>query len=230
MVASQKDSETLFGAGRVGLTQQSNNLRVREPFWNVGTSAETAAELSSGNVEGFGASGNLIRGNVLVRVGQVSDLLEGHYLDVDLVLVLLDKVLGIVRAVEILAGRVLSGTSVVTANDEVSGSVVLADDGVPEGLTGTSHAHGQGQEGEGCHSGRVAANDGLVDTDTSEVVNVTGLGQTNDRVDEDVGLARAGSADSQLAVSAVHGVAGLEGNDTGPVELLEVGTELSGSV
>jgi len=28
----------------------------------------------------------------------------------------------------------------------------------------------------------------------------------------------------------VHGVAGLESNDTGPVELLEVGTELSGSV
>lgn len=230
VVTSQEDGETLLGAGRMGLAQQSNNLGVREPLGDVGASAETTAELSSGNVEGLGASGDLIRGDVLVRVGQVGDLLERHDLNVDLVLVLLDKVLGIVRAVEILAGRILSGASVVTANDEVGGSVVLTDNGVPECLTGTSHAHGQGQERESSHAGGVAANDGLVDTDTSEVVNVTGLSQTNDGVDEDVGLARAGSANSQLAVSTVHGIAGLESNDTGPVELLEVGAELSGSV
>lgn len=230
VVSGQEDCETLLGAGRMRLAQQSNNLGVREPLGDVSTSAKTATELSSGNVESLSAGGDLIRGDVLVRVGQVGDLLEGHDLNVDLVLVLLDQILGIVRPVKVLAGRVLSGTSVITANDEVSRSVVLADNGVPESFTRTSHAHGQGQEGESSHASGVAANDSLVDTNTGEVVNVTGLGQTNDGVDEDVGLAGASSANSQLTVSTVHGVAGLESNDTGPVELLEIGAELSGSV
>jgi hypothetical protein len=53
----------------------------------------------------------------------------------------------------------------------------------------------------------------LVDADAGEVVNVTGLGHTDHRVDQDVGLAGAGSTNSQLSVSAVHGVSRLESND-----------------
>jgi hypothetical protein len=62
------------------------------------------------------------------------------------------------------------------------------------------------------------------------VVNVTGLGETNNGVDEDVGLARAGSADSQFTVSAVHGVSGLESDNSGPAKLVEVQTDLCGRV
>jgi hypothetical protein len=58
------------------------------------------------------------------------------------------------------------------------------------------------------------------------VVNVTGLGETDDGLDEDVGLLRAGGADRQLTVSTVHGVSGLESNDLLPAELVEVSTEL----
>lgn len=118
----------------------------------------------------------------------------------------------------------------ITTNDEVGVSVVLADNGVPESLAGTSHAHGQGQEGESSHAGRVATDNGLVDTDTGKVVDITGLGQTDDGVDQDVGLAGASSADSQLTVGTVHRVTSLESNDTGPVELLEVSTDLGRGV
>lgn len=62
------------------------------------------------------------------------------------------------------------------------------------------------------------------------MVNVTGLGQTDDGVDQDIGLARASRADGQLTVSTVHGVAGLESDDAGPAQLVEVDAQLSGGV
>lgn len=104
VVTSQEDSKTLLGAGRVGLTQESNNLGVREPLGDVGASAETAAELSSRDIQGLGASGDLIRGDVLIGIREVGDLLEGNDLNVDLILVLLNEILGIIRSVEVFAG------------------------------------------------------------------------------------------------------------------------------
>ena len=128
----------------------------------------------------------------------------------------------------VLAVLVLAGTSVVTADDEVGRTVVLADDGVPEGLARTTHAHSEGEQGEGGHTVGVSGNESLVDTDTGEVVNVTRLGHADNWVDEDVGLLGAGGADRQLTVSTVHGVASLESDDLLPAELAEVGAELRG--
>lgn len=118
----------------------------------------------------------------------------------------------------------------VTADNEVGRTMVLADNGVPDGLTGTSHAHSQRQKSQDGHAVGVAGHQRLVDTDTGEVVNVTGLGQANNGVDENVGLASAGSADGQLTVSAVHGVPRLESNDLGPAKLVEVQTQFRGCV
>jgi hypothetical protein len=62
------------------------------------------------------------------------------------------------------------------------------------------------------------------------VVNVARLGESNDGVDQDVGLLGAGGADGQFAMGAVHGVAGLESYDTLPAELVEEGSQLSRSI
>lgn len=70
----------------------------------------------------------------------------------------------------------------------------------------------------------------MVDTDTGEVVNVTWLGKANHRVNQDVGLTGASSADSELSVSTVHGVSGLEGHNLGPAQLVEVQAEFCRSV
>lgn len=129
----------------------------------------------------------------------------------------------------VLALLVLTGTSVITPNDEVGSTVVLADDGVPESLTRTTHSHGEGQKSKGGHTVGVTGQESLVDADTGEVIDVTGLGETDDRLDEDVGLLGAGGADRQLTVSTVHGVSGLESNDLLPAELVEVSAELRGS-
>lgn len=70
----------------------------------------------------------------------------------------------------------------ITSDNEVGSSKVLADDGVPDGLTRTGHTHGEGEEGEGSHSVGVGADDGLVDTDTGEGVNISGCGKVESGV------------------------------------------------
>jgi hypothetical protein len=190
----------------------------------------TAQRTCSRDVQSLDTLLHLVLGLVLVRVGEVGHLLEGHDLDAELVPVLLDGVLCIVGAVEVNALGVLARTGVVTANNEVGRTVVLADDGVPDGLAGTTHAHGKGQQGEDSHAVGVAGHQRLVDADTGEVVNVAGLGETDHGVDEDVGLAGSCSADRQLTMSAVHGVPRLEGDDLLPAQLVEVQAQLGGRV
>lgn len=41
------------------------------------------------------------------------------------------------------------------------------------------------------------------------MVNVSGLGESDDGVDEDVGLSVSGSSDGELSVGSVHRVSGL---------------------
>ena len=192
--------------------------------------ASVVRHTCAGNVEGTDAFLDLVDGLVLIGIGEVGHHLEGDNLDAELVLVLLHLVLSIIRAIEIHTLGVLSRASVITANDEVGSTVILADDGVPDSLTGASHAHGQRQQTEHSHAVGVSGKKSLVDADTCEVVNVTGLGETHDGMDQDVGLTGAGSADGELAVSAVHGVTGLESDDLGPAKLVEVQTELCGGV
>ena len=229
-VTGKEDGETLGRTRGVRLAQDLDDLGVREPLGDVSTGAQTLAELSTGDVEGADTSGDLVLGTILVVIGAVGDLLELDDLDTQLGLVLLDGVLSIVGAVEFLTLGVLTGTGVVTTNNEVSGTMILPDDGVPDGLTGTTHTHGQGQETQDGHTVGVTGEESLVGTDTGEVVNVTGLGQTDDGVDEDVSLLGAGGTDGQLTVSSVHGVSGLESDNSVPAELVEVNAQLCGGV
>lgn len=224
----EEDGEALLSAGRVGLAEDLDDLGVGEPLGNGETRAQAAAELGTADVEGLGALRDLVGRHVLVGLGDVGHHLEGHNLDTDLILVLLDKLLGVVGAVEVDTLRVLTRTGVVTADDEVGHTVVLTDQRVPDSLTGTTHAHGQGQKAQLGHTVGILGHEGLVDTHTGIVINVTGLGQTHDGVDQQVGLAGAGSTDSQLTMSTVHGVASLEGDNTGPLQLLEVGAKFAG--
>ena len=229
-VTGQEDGETLGSARGVGLAEDLDNLGVGEPLGDVGTGTETAAELSAGDVQGLDALGNLVDGTVLVGVGQVGDHLELDDLDAELILVLLDGVLGIVGAVEVLALGVGTRTGVVTADNEVRGTVILTDNGVPDGLTRTTHTHSQTQKTQDGHAVGVTGQESLVGADTGEMVNVTGLGETDNGVDQDIGLARAGRADGQFTVSTVHGVTGLESDNAGPAQLVEVNAQFSGSV
>lgn len=229
-VASKEDGEALFVAGRMRLAKNLDDFGIGEPFRDGGTSAETTAELGSRDVEGLDSGLDLVDWGVIVGIREISHHLEGNNLNSEFLLVLLNSLLSIVRAVKILALGIGTGTGVVTANDEVGGTVVLADNRVPNGLAGTAHTHGEGKETESGHTVGVAGEKGLVDTDTGEVIDITGLGETDDRVDKDIGLAGTGSADSELTMSTVHGVASLESDDLGPAKFVEVSAELSRGV
>lgn len=221
----QEDDEPLLETRRVGFTQNLDDGLVTEPVGDGGTGPETLSELGTGNVGRRGTLGHLVYGLVLVRPGEVCHHLEGNHFDVQLVLVLGDELLGIVGSVKVLALRVLAGTGVITTDDKVGGAKVLSDDGVPDGFPGSSHPHGEGQEGQSGHSVGVLGHQGLVGPDSGVVVDVTGLGETDDGVDQDVGLVLTSRTDGQLSVSPVHGVTGLESDDLAPRDLFEVSPE-----
>lgn len=230
METGEEKDEALLVSGRVAFAEDFDDFLVTEPVGDGGACPETLSELSARDVESLDTLGYLIDRLVLVGGRKVGHLLEGHHLDLELVVVLDDKVLGIVGTVEVLALGVLSRTGVVTSDDEVCCAEVLTDDRVPDGFAGTSHAHGEREKGEMAEAVGVLLHDSLVDAHTGVVVNVSRLGKTDDGVDEDVCLSLASSTDRQFTVSTMHGVAGLESYDLPPCYLLEVGTELGRGV
>lgn len=156
--------------------------------------------------------------------------MEGDDFDAQLVFVLFDGVLGVVGPVEFFAFAVLAWAGVVAADDEVRCAIVLADDGMPDGFAGAAHSHGEWEEAKNCHAVRVSWKEGLVDANTGEVIDVSWFCEANDWVDEDICLTGSSRADSQLSVSSVHGVSGLESDDLGPAEFVEVQTEFRGGI
>lgn len=105
-----------------------------------------------------------------------------------LIVILGDNVLRIVGAVKVLSLRVFSRTRVIATHDKVRRAVVFADYGVPNCLSRPRHAHCKRKECEVRHTIGIFGHDRLVDADTGVVVHVTGLGEANDGVDEEVCL------------------------------------------
>lgn len=119
----------------------NEDLLVTKPVRNGRAGLEASAELSARNVKGLNSFRNLVDRLVLVCRRQISHLLERHHLDLEFISVLGDKVLRIVGAVEVLSFGVLSGASVVTADDKVGCTEVFTDNGVPYGFARACHAH-----------------------------------------------------------------------------------------
>jgi len=138
--------------------------------------------------------------------------------------------LSIVGAIELDTLGVAPGASVVSSDNKVSGTMVLTDNSVPDGLTGPSHAHSKWEKTKDCHAIGISGEESLVDTYTGEVINVARFGETHNGVDKNVCLACPGSTDSELSVGSVHGIPGLESNNLGPSQLLKVQSQFGGSV
>lgn len=61
------------------------------------------------------------------------------------------------------------------------------------------------------------------------MVYVARFGETDNGMDEDVCLVGSGRTDGELAVGTMHGIAGLEGDDTSPMEFSKMCSEFGGS-
>ena len=230
LVAGEEDSETLSRTWRVRFSQNANNFGIGEPFRDFATVSETATELSARDVKSANASWDLILRTVLVTVWQVGHHLERYDLNTKLGLVLLDCVLCIIRTVEFLSLAVLPGSCMITANDEVRCTKVLADDGVPDSFARASHTHSQRQKAENSHAIGVSREKCLVDTNSGEMIDISRLRKADNRMDEDIGLAGTSSTNSQFSVGSVHRVSGLEGNNFRPAKLVKVKSQLSRSI
>ena len=179
-----------------------------------------------GRTRAFGEGRDLL---VPVVVGDVDHLVEGHRPDACLVAEPVDDLLGVVGAVERVAGRVDPGAGVVPADDQVVCAVVAPYDGVPQRLPGAGEPHRQRQEGqENPVALVVAPGESLVGADAGVVVHVAGLGEADNRVKQEDAVDALGGSLRQLLVSPVEGVPGLEGHDVRVAELGQAGAGLGG--
>lgn len=219
--------ETLLRSWRLGGSQDLDNFSVGEPVWNLSTVSQGLSQLGTRNGGSLSTSWDCVDRGVLLLVWQVGDHSEWDNLNAQLARVLLTQLDGVVRGVEVNTLGVGTWTSMVSTDDEVGGTVVLSDDGVPERFSVTTHSHGQRQERELSHTGRVLLDDLVVHLDSGVVVNVTWLGGTDNRVDQELGHLGSGGSDGQLSVGSVQWVSGLEGDDLGPGLGAELGSQLS---
>ena len=223
----EQDRKALARLGWVAFTERLDDTLVAEPLGDRRTSAQTLTELRTANVERRSTRRHLVHRLVLVCVRQIRHHLERHHLDAKLLRVLFDEILRIVRAVKVFALAVLARASVITTNNKVRYTKVLANNRVPQCLTRSSHTHGKWQERKCGHTLRVAGHQALVDTHARVVVDITRLGKANNGMDEDIGLQFTSRTDGQFTVRAVHRVTSLESHDAAPRDLVEVVAQLS---
>jgi hypothetical protein len=170
--------------------------------------------------------GHLVGREVLRLLLHVDHVLEIDHLDADLGLVLLEQLLRVVGAVEILPLAVLARPGMVAPDDHVRAAVVAADDAVPDRLARAAHAHGEVQKAHRGGGGGVLVEHRLVAAHAGEVIDIAGLGHADDRVDQQVRLHLARGAEGQFLMRPVQRVAGLEGHDLAPAELAEARAQL----
>mmetsp|Transcript_133440 Transcript_133440/g.426588 ORF Transcript_133440/g.426588 Transcript_133440/m.426588 type:complete len:288 (-) Transcript_133440:659-1522(-) len=199
-----------------GLAQNVHDGLEGKPLRDVLASPEEAAELSTGE---FGDLLALALGDALLNVALVWSNID-HVLIVgdghaELRREFLASLLRIVGAIEVVASDGALGAGHVAADDEVRGAIVLPDDHVLDGLTGTGHLHAVRQVCPTEHRklllGLLAQS--LVGVDAHEAVNVARLSGAASRVHQEDGvLDVALRALQELEVGTVDGVAVLEGD------------------
>lgn len=99
---------------------------------------------------------------------------------------------------------------------KVGGTKVLSDDSMPQSFPRSSHSHSKRQQGQMSHSFGVGRHQSLISPNSSVVIDISRLGQSNNRVNEDVGSSLSCSSDGQFSVGSVHRVSGLESDYSPP--------------
>ncbi len=97
---------------------------------------------------------------------------------------------------------------------------------MPHRFAGTAHPHGEGKERQSGGRSRKTVQHGLIGAYAGVMVDVSGFGHPHDRMNEHVCFDLLGGAQRQLDVGPMHGVAGLEGDDSPPSEPSEILAQL----
>ncbi len=221
----EEHREALLVARRVGPPEFRHHLGEGEPLGNLQSLLQPPADFRAGDVQDLLVGLRFLGGDVLRALLHIDHFAKRHHADVEFLGEVAHELLRFVGAIEGFALRVLAGAGMVPPDDEMRAAVVLADDGVPEGLARARHAHGKVQQRERRGLFRVLLQHVLVAAHPRVVVHVTRPGQSDHRLDQQVGFDLAGRAEGQLLVRAVQRIAGLEGHDLAPAELAEPSPE-----
>ncbi len=112
-------------------------------MWDLQPFAEAAAEFRAGEGKDpgrFRCAGAL---HVMGQVLYIDHFGKGDHFDADLIFVLSEKLLSLIRAISGAAVVRIARVGVIAPDNEVGAAEILADKGVPKGLAGPRHAHGQ---------------------------------------------------------------------------------------
>ncbi len=101
---------------------------------------------------------------------------------------------------------------------------------MPDGLAGASHAHGKVQKAHGCGGCGVFAKNGLIAAHAGKVIDIARFGQTDNGVDQQVGLRLACGAECQFLMRTVQRVACLKCDNLAPAHLAEIGAQFVGRI
>lgn len=226
--AGEEDGESLGLAWGVALAEDLDDLGEGEPCGDLDALEETATELRAGDTEAAHALGDLVDLAVIPELLDVDDHLVLEHGDLELLLDAFHELLRGVGIVEVLLVAVLPGSGVVTSHNEVGAAIVLADNGVPHGLSWSGHTHSNGQQREHSHTRGVGLNKLNVASHSRKVIDITGFGHTNNRVDEDISLGVSSGKKGQFTMRSVHGVSGLETDQAQDILTLDFGTDFIG--
>ena len=127
----------------------------------------------------------------------------------------------VIRPVERSAAGIIAGPGVVSPDDEMRATVVLPDDRVPHCLARAAHAHRQRQQRKLGRVLRVAGQQRLITADSRVMVNITRLGHSNHRMNQEVCLHLLGRPQCKLLMRPMHRVARLKRHHLTPSELGE---------
>jgi len=127
--------------------QDSRSLGSREPVREYPSVVQIMLpDLRPGYGGRFHTGRNSILLFIAIFLRQIDHLFERDHLDADLGFKPLQQLLRVVGSVKGFSLRVLSGSGVISTNDEMVDAVVSPDDRVPDRLARSTHPHGQRQQ------------------------------------------------------------------------------------
>ena len=143
--SSKENRQALLVPWWIAAAQFVNHFWVGKPAGDIASFIQTLAQFGTRDAQDARSLRHFVIGHVLILILEIHHHVEGHHVDAQLRLVLFEKFLGFIRAVERLSVGVIPGTCVISSNDQVGTAVVLADDTVPDCFAGPTHAHRQRQ-------------------------------------------------------------------------------------
>ena len=207
---------------RITAPQFLHHFRISKPRRNVAPFVQSLAQFRAGDIQNPRALWNFVRRNITVLIFQVHHHLEGNHRNAHFRFMFLEKLLGIIGPIERFAIRVLSGTCMIAAHDEVCATVIFSNQPVPYCFARATHAHRERQHGKLDRPLWILCEQQLIATRADVVVDVSWLCHSHRRMNQQVCFDLLGCAHRQFNVRTMHGIPRLKCNNIAPAKARKI--------